>query len=82
VREALSNAYRHGSATAVGIVATEERGGAATLDVVDNGYGPRDGDPGLGSVLLDQWTESDWTLESTTGGGARLVAHLKISGSS
>lgn len=76
VREALSNAYRHGAATAVTIRATEEPGGEVTLDVVDNGYGPRDGDPGLGSVLLDQWTMKQWTLESSPEGGARLVAHL------
>lgn len=82
LREALSNAYRHGAATAVTIRATEEPGGVVTLEVLDNGYGPRDGEPGLGSVLLDQWTGSDWTLQSTSGGGARLVAHLTMTGTS
>lgn len=76
IREALTNAHRHGRATIVTITATADPSGDITVSVTDNGYGPTTGTPGLGSTLLDTWTQSRWSLEQAPTGGSRLVATL------
>lgn len=70
LREALANAHRHGRATQVAID-VEKVDGSVWLSVSDNGYGPREGRPGLGTALLAQWTD-EWSLTPTTDGGSRL----------
>ena len=77
LREALTNAYRHGAAQNVTIHATNDTG-VVTLTVTDDGYGPRDGTPGLGSALLDRWSGSRWSLSPGLDGGTQLVAHLAV----
>ena len=77
VEEAFSNALRHGLATEATIVlnssATE-----ISLTVIDNGIGPRAGDPGLGSALYNSIAGSNWSLSrGPEGVGAAL--NLKIS---
>ncbi len=76
LREALTNAHRHGRATEVTIHATTHSDGDVTLTVVDNGYGPRIGSPGLGSTLLDAWTRCRWTLTPHPDGGSALQATI------
>jgi two-component sensor histidine kinase len=76
VEEAFSNALRHGLATEAKIVinssATE-----ISLTVIDNGIGPRSGDPGLGSSLFNSIAGRNWTLSrGPEGVGAAL--NLKI----
>jgi two-component sensor histidine kinase len=76
VEEAFSNALRHGLATEATIVlnsnATE-----ISLTVIDNGIGPRAGDPGLGSSLFNSIAGSNWSLSrGPEGVGAAL--NLKI----
>jgi signal transduction histidine kinase len=78
LREALVNAYRHGAAQKVRIRATRDQDGVITLQVTDDGYGPRDGEPGLGSALLDRWSGSHWSLSPGSEGGAQLEARLGI----
>jgi len=78
VREALTNAYRHGAARRVTIHATQEEKGRVTLLVMDDGYGPRNGSPGLGQALLDRVTGSHWSLQERPEGGAVLAAHLAV----
>jgi len=72
VEEAFSNALRHGLATEATIVlnssATE-----ISLTVIDNGIGPRAGDPGLGSSLFNSIAGSNWSLSrGPEGVGAAL----------
>lgn len=76
VREALTNARRHGQATEVVIHAVTDPAGTITLTVTDNGYGPRKGPPGLGSTLLDTWTHNRWSLHVAPEGGSVLVATI------
>ena len=74
IREALTNAHRHGLATTVTIAAITHADGDTTLTIRDNGYGPRSGPPGLGSALLDRWTDGQWSLSGLSDGGSELVA--------
>lgn len=59
VEEAINNAITHGEASEV--VVTVEGTGDVVVDVLDDGVGPRDGEPGLGSALLDSMCDR-WVL--------------------
>jgi len=82
LREALTNAHRHGKAQNVHIHAETNPVGHVTLTVTDDGYGPRRGQPGLGSTLLDVWTHGRWSLDPGPEGGSVLVATLSPVGTS
>jgi signal transduction histidine kinase len=72
VEEAFSNALRHGLATEATIVLNSTSSEIA-LAVIDNGIGPRDGTPGLGSSLFNSIAGSNWTLSRGPEGiGAEL----------
>lgn len=73
VEEAINNAITHGEASEVGVT-VEESGDAVIVDVSDDGVGPRDGDPGLGSTLLDSICDS-WELTAETT-GSRMYARI------
>ena len=77
VEEAFSNALRHGLATEATIVLNSTPSGIS-LAVIDNGIGPRAGDPGLGSSLFNSIAGSNWSLSRGPEGiGAKL--NLQIS---
>jgi signal transduction histidine kinase len=61
VEEAFSNALRHGLATEATILLIPTNSGIS-LTVIDNGIGPRDGFPGLGSSLFNSIAGSNWSL--------------------
>ena len=61
VEEAFSNALRHGRATEATILLIPTNSGIS-LTVIDNGIGPRDGSPGLGSSLFNSIAGSNWSL--------------------
>ena len=73
VEEGLSNAIRHGAATAIHVRIT---GTAAEVlvEIDDNGVGPQRGQRGLGSSLLDSVSDA-WELTAQTP-GARLRVQL------
>ena len=73
VEEGLSNAIRHGAATAIHVRIT---GTAAEVlvEIDDNGVGPQRGQRGLGSSLLDSVSDA-WELTAQTS-GARLRVQL------
>ena len=72
VEEGITNAVRHGGATAVSIdIGLDERG--ICVRIVDNGLGPTLGSPGLGSAILDHATGGNWSL-TTGSSGAILTA--------
>jgi two-component sensor histidine kinase len=72
VEECFSNSLRHGLATeATIILITTETG--MSLTVIDNGLGPREGSPGLGSSLFNSIAGSNWSLtRGPDGVGAQL----------
>ena len=60
VEEGLSNAIRHGGAGAIS-VGVEDASGRIVVVVQDDGAGPQNGAPGLGSSLLDSLSKN-WEL--------------------
>lgn len=78
--EGLTNAARHGLATAVTIEITPKNpdtdGPSLRVTVTDNGVGPRKGTPGLGTHLLDTVSPGRWTLTTGEDGGAVLQVEL------
>lgn len=75
VEEAVVNAVRHGLATSAQIVvATSARGVEVT--VTDDGIGPRDGRPGLGSTFFDLASAGAWSLAAGEQGGALLTVQV------
>lgn len=78
LREAITNAYRHGKATRVQVSGYSDSPKTFTFRVVDNGYGPRNGKPGLGSALLDAWSQGAWGLTMNPEGGAELRVTLPL----
>lgn len=72
VEESFSNALRHGLATGATIF-LNSKATEISLMVVDNGIGPRPGDPGLGSSLFNSIAGSNWSLtRGPVGVGAQL----------
>lgn len=62
IEEGLSNAFRHGRATAVDLVVTREPNGLR-IQVIDDGSGPPgDSQPGLGSAVLESLAPGAWSL--------------------
>ena len=72
VEECFSNSLRHGLATEATIILVATETGTS-LTVVDNGLGPREGSPGLGSSLFNSIAGSNWSLtRGPDGVGAQL----------
>jgi light-regulated signal transduction histidine kinase (bacteriophytochrome) len=77
VREAISNAAKHGSATKIEIAVSVEDS-AVKLQVVDNGTSSKAGiTQGLGSELFDDVC-SYWSLDANPGRGMTLNAKLVL----
>lgn len=70
LNEGVANAVRHGFASRVTVTIGE----GPEVTVTDDGTGPRDGVPGLGSTYFDSVSQ-DWEL-SNTGAGALLRVKL------
>lgn len=70
INEAVANSVRHGFASRVTIVLSD----GPTLEITDDGTGPRDGQPGLGTTYFESISDS-WKLEGT-GSGAMLRLSL------
>jgi two-component sensor histidine kinase len=61
IEECFSNSLHHGFATEAKIH-LEVSAAGTMLTVIDNGFGPRDGLPGLGSSLFNSIAGSNWSL--------------------
>lgn len=72
IEERTSNSVRNGLATEV----TFSFPNPHSLVVLDNGMGPKNGRPGLGTKLLDASSKS-WSLTPREQGGSRLSVNLK-----
>jgi signal transduction histidine kinase len=75
VEEGLANAIRHGDAERILVAIAVADGGALVVVVEDDGDGPADSSPGLGTAFLDEATHGNWTL-TRTDDGARLEARV------
>lgn len=81
VTEAITNASRHGLATGVtvwvdGDTPTGHSQPDVTVVVRDNGVGPRNGAPGIGTHLLDTVSPGLWRLTPGSSGGSELTVTL------
>lgn len=76
VSEALSNAYRHGSASRCNIGIDADLA-SVSIEVIDNGSGVSTlHETGLGSRILDSVCDGEWALSNSPGGGAVLRARI------
>lgn len=75
VEEGISNAVRHGGATSVDIFIVQDHGGSIEITVRDNGDGPRGGNPGVGSSIIDYASGGAWNLTGTPDGSV-LTAYV------
>ena len=72
IEEGLANALHHGHASNVTISVTTTKA-TYVISLIDNGIGPRDGTPGLGSSLFSSIAGSKWSLSRGPEGiGAEL----------
>ena len=78
IDEAVGNAWRHGSATEMGIQISKS-GSSLKVTAKDNGTGPASGQSGLGSALYDSLAGANWRLEPRVGGGAVLTLVIEQS---
>ena len=73
VEEAISNSIRHGKATAISIHVFSENQNSVGVLVVDNGIGFTKIQPGIGTALLEQVTNGNWSI-TPSGDGTKLTA--------
>ena len=78
VEEGIANACRHGLATHVAITARVQDGPALYLRIEDDGSGPGDGLPGLGTTMLAGMTGGRVALAKGSNGGACLTLELPM----
>lgn len=77
IREAVSNAIRHGGATTIMITIDDAGSQLVRVRIIDNGHGPSSGaTPGLGSQMLDEITYA-WDLTATAH-GTTLTADVAL----
>ena len=73
LQECLANASIHGAASEATVRITVEDD-CAIVEVTDNGTGPGNGKPGLGSAVLNEATGGQWSIASVPTGGAQVRA--------
>jgi signal transduction histidine kinase len=76
VNELISNSIHHGFAAKVAIAMFMPTNNKLIITSFDDGLGPRDGNPGLGSSLFESLCGNNWSLSSAIGGGA--IGRLEI----
>ncbi len=76
IQEGLANAYRHGGASQSSIGIAREAT-ALVVEMIDNGVGK---DPhsrlGLGSAILEEVSDGQWSLHTLEDGGCLLIARI------
>ncbi len=77
VEEGISNAIRHGRARNIEVNIDVDTDKQIDIHIRDDGHGPQNGNPSLGSALLNQASNGNWSLKALEK-GADL--HLSISG--
>jgi two-component sensor histidine kinase len=62
VEEGISNAVRHGHAKNISIELIKAWSNSIDVEIRDDGIGPQNGEPSLGSALLTQVSNGHWSL--------------------
>ena len=75
VTEGISNSVRHGLASEVSIAIKRSVDGVS-IEIFDDGIGPRSGLPGLGSRFFESVSGSNWSLSQRQEGGSKLKLDL------
>lgn len=75
IDEAVANAVRHGLSKNISIQA-DVVNGRTVIEVADDGIGPRDGKPGLGSSFFESVSAGNWSLEQQPSGGSKLTVNF------
>lgn len=73
--EAISNSIRHGLCKNIEVTA-KVVSGSLRLEVTDDGIGPRNGKPGLGSTFFRNVSKGAWSLTQEPGGGSKLTVNF------
>jgi signal transduction histidine kinase len=68
VEEGISNAIRHGRAKKIVIAVKRVSPDSISVKILDNGVGPQNGQPSMGSALIGQASGGNWTLEAVENG--------------
>lgn len=71
--EGITNAVRHGLASSVTISVSREED-HWRLSVSDNGVGPRDGLPGIGTLTLNKVAGNSWSLSANRSGVGSILS--------
>jgi two-component sensor histidine kinase len=76
--EGVTNAVRHGLASSVAVGVTRDHG-HWVLTIADDGVGPRQGLPGIGTLALNRLAGNSWSLDPNPSGvGSVLRVHVPI----
>ena len=75
IDEAVANSVRHGLSKNISIQANVLNG-RTVIEVADDGLGPRDGKPGLGSSFFESVSSGNWSLEQQSSGGSKLTVNF------
>lgn len=75
IEEAISNSVRHGLSRNLK-VSFEDSDELKLLSVIDDGIGPRNGKPGLGSSFFGNVSSGNWSLIQLPSGGSKLTVHF------
>lgn len=77
IDEAIANSVRHGLAknvfVAVEVVPTTN---SVSIEITDDGLGPRNGKPGLGTSFFKNVSNGNWSLEQQQNGGSKLTVNF------
>lgn len=77
VEEGISNSVRHGLAKQIEAnIGTTQ--GKVFIEIVDDGLGPRNGKPGLGSALFKTSSSENWSLVGLPQGGSKLSVLIAL----
>ena len=77
VEEGISNAIRHGRAKKILIAVKRVSPDSIAVEILDNGIGPQNGQPSMGSALIGQASGGNWTLKAVEDG---TLLSMKING--
>lgn len=80
VAEAVNNAVRHGRAERIDVRLRGETDALLLLVVEDDGVGPVQRPPGLGSGLFAALSQGEWSLAAREDGGSRLDVPIALDG--
>jgi signal transduction histidine kinase len=75
IDEAVANSVRHGLSKNISIQVNVVNG-RTVIEVADDGIGPRDGKPGLGSSFFESVSAGNWSLEQQPSGGSKLTVNF------